>query len=265
MLGQNVEYARTLLLNLEKSLPGIKPAERRHEIYEEVGRKRKTLGVLRDMLAGLEEEAEDEDEDEGGDEDGEGEDWGDELLDTDSGRGEEGGGEPVQHTTTTAAPATTSTEPTTATASTPAPATTTSPSDEPSSTLRNRHHPTATPTPSKPKPEPTTLASTEQTLTTHRTEQETLTTSLLTLATQLKSSTQNFQSALDSEKSILARAVDGLDRTAGSMEAAEKRMGLLRRMTEGKGWWGRMMLYAWIFAGWVLAILIVFLGPKMRF
>lgn len=49
------------------------------------------------------------------------------------------------------------------------------------------------------------------------------------------------------------------------MEAAEKRMGLLRRMTEGKGWWGRMMLYAWIVAGWVLAILIVFAGPKLRF
>jgi hypothetical protein len=49
------------------------------------------------------------------------------------------------------------------------------------------------------------------------------------------------------------------------MEAAGKRMGMLRRMTEGKGWFGRMMLYAWIAGLWVVAILLVFVGPKFRF
>jgi hypothetical protein len=49
------------------------------------------------------------------------------------------------------------------------------------------------------------------------------------------------------------------------MEAAGKRMGLLKRMSEGKGWWGRIMLYAWIGGLWVVAILLVFVGPKLRF
>lgn len=144
--------------------------------------------------------------------------------------------------------------PTTAThAPTPTPTTEPTPT---TSTLRNRHH---------PQPPPAETQSKEHSLSAHRHEQEDLTTSLLTLASQLKTSSQSFQSGLEAEKSVLARAVDGIDRTATNMEAAEKRMGLLRRMTEGKGWWGRMMLYAWIVAGWVLAILIVFAGPKLRF
>jgi hypothetical protein len=96
-------------------------------------------------------------------------------------------------------------------------------------------------------------------------EQEDLTSSLLTLASQLKSSSKTFQSTLEGEKSALDRAVSGIDRTSTTMGAAGKRMGLLRKMTEGKGWWGRMMLYAWIFGLWVVAILIVFVGPKLRF
>jgi hypothetical protein len=96
-------------------------------------------------------------------------------------------------------------------------------------------------------------------------EQEDLTSSLLTLASQLKSSSQSFQSTLEGEKSALDRAVSGIDRTSSTMEAAGKRMGMLRKMTEGKGLWGRMMLYAWIFGLWVVAILIVYVGPKLRF
>jgi len=61
------------------------------------------------------------------------------------------------------------------------------------------------------------------------------------------------------------RAVRGLDKNTTGMEAAGKRMGLLKRMSEGKGWWGRMMLYAWIAGLWVVAILLVFVGPKLRF
>ena len=85
------------------------------------------------------------------------------------------------------------------------------------------------------------------------------------MASQLKASTQAFHTTLESEKSTLARAAEGLDRTTSSMQAAERRMGMLRRMTEGKGWWGRMMLYAWIFGLWVVAVGIVVLGPKLRF
>jgi hypothetical protein len=105
----------------------------------------------------------------------------------------------------------------------------------------------------------------ETALATHRTEQESLTTSLLTLASQLKSSSEAFQTSLENEKGILNRAVEGLDRNMSGMEAAGKRMGVLRRMTEGRGWWGRMMMYAWIFGLWIVALAIVYLGPKLRF
>ena len=161
-------------------------------------------------------------------------------------------------------------------------ATTTSPTSAPTATLRNRHmtspsssesnakatgfdHPSSSSSSSSSPVAPSKGEETEQTLSTHRAEQEDLTSSLLSLASQLKSSSQAFQTSLDSEKSVLARAVDGLDRTTGNMQAAERRMGMLRRMTEGKGWWGRMMLYAWILGLWVVAVLIVFLGPKLRF
>jgi hypothetical protein len=156
------------------------------------------------------------------------------------------------------------------------------PDTDTSHTLRHRHHPsssstrhpqptaTATttgsslPTQTQPTTNPKTQ-NTESSLTQHRLEQETLTTSLLTLASQLKSSSQNFQSSLESEKTVLDRAVEGLDRNTTGMEAAGKRMGMLRKMSEGKGWWGRMMIYLWIFGLWFVAIGIVYLGPKLRF
>jgi hypothetical protein len=152
----------------------------------------------------------------------------------------------------------------------------------PTPALRNRHQniatasstsnlkPTATATGSSlhdaaKTSEPQTRADTEEALATDRLEQENLTSSLLDLATKLKTSSQQFQASLEAEKSVLARAAEGLDRTTGNLAAAERRMGMLRRMTEGKGWWGRMMLYAWIFTLWVVAVLIVFVGPKLRF
>jgi hypothetical protein len=106
---------------------------------------------------------------------------------------------------------------------------------------------------------------TEAALSHERVEQETLTESLLSLATQLKTSSHTFRSSLESEKSILSRVIEGLDRNATGMEAAGKRMGTLRRMAEGRGWWGRAMMYLWIFALWIIALLIVFVGPKLRF
>lgn len=145
-------------------------------------------------------------------------------------------------------------------------------------TLRNRNPTTTKPIPTSSQPATATTTSTststnlnptlptkESALSASRLEQEDLTTSLLSLASQLKSSSQSFQATLENEKSILDRAVTGIDKTSSTMEAAGQRMGMLRRMTEGKGWWGRMMLYAWIFGLWVVAVLIVFVGPKLRF
>lgn len=156
----------------------------------------------------------------------------------------------------------TATAPSTTTKS-PAPAATTPPS-----ILRNRHAhetPQDTAKATGRNTSPSKLESTEGALTSDRMEQEDLTSSLLSLASQLKASSHSFQATLENEKSVLDRAVTGIDKTSTTMEAAGQRMGMLRKMSEGKGWWGRMMLYGWIFGLWLVAVLIVLIGPKLRF
>lgn len=98
----------------------------------------------------------------------------------------------------------------------------------------------------------------------NRHEQDTLTTSMLSLAQALKQSAQQMGVSIESEKDIMKRAEGGLDKSSRGMEAAERRMGMLRRMSEGQGWWGRVKLYGFIFALWVVCFLLVFLGPKLR-
>ena len=139
------------------------------------------------------------------------------------------------------------------------------------SNVRNRHSattfsPEAKTTSSSTSPPgaaPTTRSDTL--LTHHSAQQEDITSNLLTLSRALKESQLRFAASLESEKGLLSSATEGLDKNAMGMEAASKRMGTLRRMSEGKGWWGRIMLYAWIFGLMVLAVLIVFVGPKLRF
>ncbi|KAI6900807.1 hypothetical protein KC318_g8143 [Hortaea werneckii] len=108
------------------------------------------------------------------------------------------------------------------------------------------------------------LASHEQRISDNRHEQDTLTTSMLSLAQALKHSAQQMGVSIESEREIMKRAEGGLDKSAQGMEAAERRMGMLRRMSEGQGWWGRVKLYGFIFALWVGCFLLVFLGPKLR-
>ncbi len=85
------------------------------------------------------------------------------------------------------------------------------------------------------------------------------------MAQALKASSQSFASSLESEKEVLNRASEGLDKNTSGMEAAEKRMGTLRRMSEGRGWLGRLLMYAWIAGLWVVALIIVVILPKLRF
>lgn len=106
---------------------------------------------------------------------------------------------------------------------------------------------------------------TAQQLESHSTEQVDLTSSMVALVAQLKTSTLSFSSSLDLDNEALARAQEGLEKNESGMEAAGKRMGMLKRMSEGKGWWGRIMLYAWIGGLWIVAIALVFVGPKFRF
>ncbi|KAL1593127.1 hypothetical protein SLS60_010734 [Paraconiothyrium brasiliense] len=108
-------------------------------------------------------------------------------------------------------------------------------------------------------------AQTDAILSDHRSEQDSLETSLLDMAKQLKQQSLHFHDTLEGDKSVVDRALSGLDKNALGMEAAGQKMGTLRRMTEGKGWWDRMKLYAMIFGLWVVAFLVVFVGPKIRF
>ncbi|RQM05432.1 hypothetical protein DH86_00001967 [Scytalidium sp. 3C] len=113
---------------------------------------------------------------------------------------------------------------------------------------------------------PSLSTATKESLLSHnRHEQEALTTSMLSMAQALKSSSMAFSDSLDSEQAILGRTSEGLEKNKSGLDAAQSRMGVLRKMSEGKGWWGRIMLYAWIFGLWVAALVIVFVLPKLRF
>ena len=109
------------------------------------------------------------------------------------------------------------------------------------------------------------LETTEALMSHNRSEQDALTQGLLGLARSLKESTVNFGASLEAEKDVMKRAEGSLEKSSLGMEAAGRKMGTLRRMSEGQGWWGRVKLYGCIFALWVFLLLIVFLGPKLRF
>ncbi|KAH8165057.1 hypothetical protein CIB48_g3197 [Xylaria polymorpha] len=111
----------------------------------------------------------------------------------------------------------------------------------------------------------TTTATAEAILDHHRAEQDKLTESMVSMAKALKASTHAFSSALREDQDVLQGAGKGLDRSERNLEGVAGRMGNLRRLTEGKGWLGRMMLYAWIAGLAVFAVLLVFVFPKLRF
>lgn len=111
----------------------------------------------------------------------------------------------------------------------------------------------------------TSLPQTEALLSHNRNEQEQLSASLLEMAKQLKQQSIHFGNTLENDQSVLDRAVSSLDKNTSNMDAASQRMGTLRRMTEGKGWWDRIKLWAMIGVLWVACFLVVFLLPKIRF
>lgn len=112
----------------------------------------------------------------------------------------------------------------------------------------------------------TTDVSTSEAILDHqRKEQEEVTEDLLRMASQLKLSSQKFGAALQEDTEVLTHAGQGLSKNELSLEAAARKMGAITKMTEGKGWWGRIMLYAWIYGIMVVLVLVVFVLPKLRF
>lgn len=98
-----------------------------------------------------------------------------------------------------------------------------------------------------------------------RREQEEITEAMSRLTRELKLSSIKFGEALDEDKEVTKQAGEGIGKNELSMEAAARGMGALTRMTEGKGWWGRIILYAWVYGLMVVLVLIVFVLPKLRF
>ncbi|KAL2181961.1 uncharacterized protein P884DRAFT_254128 [Thermothelomyces heterothallicus CBS 202.75] len=111
----------------------------------------------------------------------------------------------------------------------------------------------------------TAISTTEAILDHQRAEQDALSESILKLASELKASSRAFSASLEEDREVVERAGRGLSRTGQQLEGVTRRMGLLQRMTEGEGWWGRMRLYAMVYGLMVVLVLVVFVLPKLRF
>ncbi|KAF5546360.1 hypothetical protein FNAPI_8868 [Fusarium napiforme] len=288
-VASNLEYARNSLTKLEHDALGIKALGRRAEVQSDLNGKRELLELLLDRLEDLRQVAIEEDED---DESTDGEDILSEIIPTpsdsmvdsistgqpteSSGQDDDVESDPPEATTI---PVTTSTVP--APASTIPPDTSQEHKQQPTQTaqnLRSRGAPSSPSPPahstaraalfanrSKPSTPQTSTATAEALLDHQRHEQEALSESILQMASALKSSSQRFSTTLEADKDVVARAGEGMDKTEQSMEAAKGRMGMLKRMTEGKGYFGRLLLYAYIALLAVACILVVFVLPKLRF
>lgn len=109
------------------------------------------------------------------------------------------------------------------------------------------------------------LATKEAILDRERREQEEITEAMSKITKELKLSSLRFSEALEEDKEMTEQAAKGLSSNELGLEAAARKMGALTRMTEGKGWWGRVILYAWIYGLMVVLVLVVFVLPKLRF
>ncbi|KAI9662076.1 MAG: hypothetical protein M1829_006215 [Trizodia sp. TS-e1964] len=113
---------------------------------------------------------------------------------------------------------------------------------------------------------PTSTSSTSATtLESQSDTQALLTTSILSLTSSLKASSQSLSANLALDADALAAAANGLDGSGAALADAGKRMGLVRRAAEGRGLFGRALLYAYIAALVVAIILLVGVVPKLRF
>ena len=297
---QNVAYARSLLTRLEKEALAVKVHARRQDAQADLARKREVLDQVSERLSDLAELAAAENKGDGGngagdsddeDDTSEGEDILADIIATpseslDSTRSPDTPPaephDPAEHTPDPLEPpeqeekATTPQPEPQTTASTPPPpppTTTTSTSQ----TLRPRHPapptPPATTTtsalfpkpPASKSPATTAISTTEAILDHQRAEQDALSESILKLASELKASSHAFSASLDSDQALVDRAGQGMSKTGQTMEGVSRKMGLLTRMTEGEGWWGRMKLYGFVYGLMVVLVLVVGVLPKLRF
>ncbi|KAI7091439.1 hypothetical protein KC356_g660 [Hortaea werneckii] len=283
-ISANLEHARTLLLTLEKQSATIRTQSQRQNVQTDLQQKRDLIKRLNGKLQEFEQSAQGGDD--GSDTDSEPDDV-DESQDLlkqyaparndaysgiDRGESQPSAPQPPSSQPSQSFPASATAA---AAAPSPPPAQSEIRSRRPLQASDNRDAASTTARehlfsnrPSSQQPDTqdrrSDLESHELQMSHNRHEQDTLTSSMLSLAQALKHSAQQMGVSIESEKEIMKRAEGGLDKSAQGMEAAERRMGMLRRMSEGQGWWGRVKLYGFIFALWVVCFLLVFLGPKLR-
>ena len=92
-----------------------------------------------------------------------------------------------------------------------------------------------------------------------------LTSLLVKQAQQLKLGSLEFQRTLAEDEEVRARAEGAIGKSADSLDIASRSMGTLRRMSEGRWWWQRYIMFILIFLLWFVAFGIVFFTPKLRF
>lgn len=268
---RNIEHARTLLLTLEKQSATIRIQNQRQDAQADLQRKRESIKGLSARLEAAEaEDSEEDDESEADDVHAQAVSYEPARKDTDSGI--DTGQTPAMQAQILSQQAEQAQHRSQQPQSTPTPSELRPRRQQPP--LQASDNRSAASTTAREalfsgrsqsqEPSRSNLSKSETMLSHNRTEQENLTTSLLSLASALKQSSQQFGASLETEKETLRRAEGGLDKSAQGMEAAEKKMGALRRMSEGQGWWGRVKLYGFIFALWVFCFLVVFVGPKIR-
>ncbi|GJC80731.1 protein transport protein use1 [Colletotrichum liriopes] len=304
-LNSNLDYARSLLTRVEQEAMHVKLLSRRQDMQADLNRKRELLERLMDRMHDLEQLHEEEDDNSSGGEDiladiiptpSESMDSRSTDIPTEDTGDQDEDDEPeipdlpppvsalpTEPSQPSPAPAAleaeqysphktpqTTTESGTTTTQTlrsRGPARPDSPSATTTATARaalfaSRRSNTSKSTASAPA---SSTATAEAILDHQRAEQDALSESILKMASALKASSQKFSDTLEQDKNVVSRAADGMDKTERSMDAASRRMGTLRKMTEGKGWWGRMILYAWVYGLMVALILMVFVMPKLRF
>ncbi|KAK4232156.1 hypothetical protein QBC38DRAFT_464545 [Podospora fimiseda] len=287
---QNLNYARSLLTKIEHEALSVKIHTRRQSLQTDLVRKRELLDQLSERLNDLAEfalansQATDDNELDTSDD---GEDILADIIATpseslESTRSTQEGEEPED-----TPPQSPVVAPQPPLAQTPQPKQDISPPAQPTtqttSSLRPRTNaPVSPPSPSTAPSAETTARSalfgqektssstaiiktSEAILDHQRAEQDALSESILKLASDLKASSQAFSQSLEEDKELVESTGQRMSKTGEGMEAVTKKMGMLQRMTEGKGWWGRMYLYAIVYGLMVALILFVGVMPKLRF
>ena len=258
---RSIEGARTLLLKLEQSAQSIKVQRTRREVVKDLAEKRMTIKRLRSRVEEIGREVEAASSDDYRlqyEEDDETETMYDVLQQMRRAKVQpQHGGDP----SATSHPDT-STE-----TSEQNQGTDRSQLFESSSTVRRRQGKEADDfSPPQGKTSGfSNLGETEKSLLSSSREHENITSSLLSMAAQLKQQAKQFDFTLDQDKGLVDRALEGLDSNVAAMGLASKGIKTLQRMSEEQGFFGRLKLQLFIVAMWVALVLLVFVVPKLRF